>query len=78
MVEPFAKAAFALKPGQMSDPVQSPFGYHLILVTARKPGQTTKFEEVKEEVKEIFCNRLREELVGKLRESAKIVITPVK
>jgi len=78
MVEPFAKAAFALKPGQMSDPVQSPFGYHLILVTGRKPGQPTKFEEVKEEVKEIFCNRLREDLVGKLRESAKIVITPGK
>jgi parvulin-like peptidyl-prolyl isomerase len=78
MVESFAKAAFALKPGQMSDPVQSPFGYHLILVTARKPGQPTKFEEVKDEVREIFCNRLREELVTKLRESAKIAITPVK
>jgi peptidyl-prolyl cis-trans isomerase C len=78
MVEPFAKAAFALKPGQMSDPVQSPFGYHLILVTGRKPGQPTKFEDVKDEVREIFCNRLREELVAKLRESAKIVITLVK
>src|SRR5262245_21550786 len=78
MVEPFAKAAFALKPGQMSDPVQSPFGYHLILVTARKPGQPTQFEQVKEEVREIFCNRLREDLVAKLRQSAKIVITPVK
>jgi len=78
MVEPFAKAAFSLKPGQMSDAVQSPFGYHLILVTARKPGQATKFEDVKEEVREIFCNRLREEMVRKLRESAKIVITPVK
>jgi peptidyl-prolyl cis-trans isomerase C len=78
MVEPFAKAAFALKPGQMSEPVQSPFGYHLILVTARKSGQLTKFDEVKEEVKEIFCNRLREDMVAKLRDSAKIVITPAK
>jgi peptidyl-prolyl cis-trans isomerase C len=73
-VEPFAKAAFALKPFQVSDPVQTPFGYHLILVTARKPGQPTKYEEVRDEVKEVFYSRLRETLVGQLRQSAKITV----
>jgi peptidyl-prolyl cis-trans isomerase C len=78
MVEPFAAAAFAMKPGQISDPVQSPFGLHLILVTARKTGQVTKFDEVREEVREAYCNRLRESLVAQQRKAAKITITSAK
>jgi parvulin-like peptidyl-prolyl isomerase len=78
MVESFAAAAFALKPGEISEPIQTPFGYHLILVTGRKPGAPTKFEEVKEEVREIFCQQLRDGLATQLRGKAQIVITPVK
>src|SRR5262249_55443351 len=37
MVEPFAKAAFALKPYEMSDVVTTQFGHHLILLTDRRP-----------------------------------------
>jgi len=76
MVEPFAKTAFALKPYQMSDVVQTPFGYHLILVTDRKPGRDIKFEDVKDDVKEIFCERLRENLAAQVRAKSKIVINP--
>jgi peptidyl-prolyl cis-trans isomerase C len=76
MVEPFAKAAFALKPFEMSDVVQTKFGYHVILVTGRKAGQPTKFEEVKEAVHEEFCNRLREQCSTALRATAKIQIAP--
>lgn len=77
MVEPFAAAAFALKPGQISDPVATQFGQHLILVVARRTGQVTKFEDVKEEVREAYVNRLREDLVSQLRKAAKISITPM-
>ena len=59
MVEPFAKAAFAMKPFQMSEVVTTQFGYHLILVTGRKAGQPVKFADVKEEVKEVYGTKLR-------------------
>jgi peptidyl-prolyl cis-trans isomerase C len=78
MVEPFARAAFALKPYQMSDVVKTTFGYHLILATDRKPGREVKFEEVKEEVREVYRDRLRETVVAQMRKKAEIKLTPAK
>jgi peptidyl-prolyl cis-trans isomerase C len=75
MVEPFAKTAFSLKPYQLSDVITTQFGYHLILVTDRRPGKEPKFEEVKDDVKEIFLERLREGLCTQLRQTAKIVMS---
>ncbi len=76
MVEPFARAAFAMQPYQMSDVVKTQFGYHLILVTDRRPGKQVAFEEVKEELKEVYCARLRDEMARRLRPTAKITINP--
>ena len=75
MVEPFAKAAFDLKPFQMSDVVATEFGYHLILVTAKKPGTPKKFEEVKEDVKLLYAMKLREAVLAQMKPKAKIDIT---
>jgi len=74
MVEPFAKAAFALKPYEMSDVVTTQFGHHLILALERKPGKDTKFEDVQDDVKEVYASRKREELCKQLRLKAKIVV----
>jgi peptidyl-prolyl cis-trans isomerase C len=76
MVEPFSKAAFALKPMQMSDVVQTQFGVHLILQTDRKPGLDVKFEEIKDDVREEYCDRMREHIVAQVKPRAKIEITP--
>jgi peptidyl-prolyl cis-trans isomerase C len=76
MVASFSEAAFKLQPNQMSEPVRTPFGVHLILVTERRPGKDVKFEEVKEAVKEAYFDRLHESLSGQLRPKAKIAINP--
>ena len=74
MVEPFAKTAFELKPYQMSDVVATEFGYHLILITARKAGTPKKYEEVKEDVKLLYAMKLREAVLGQMKPKAKIEI----
>lgn len=45
MVPPFEKAAFAMKPGETSDIVETEFGYHIIRVTDVKAPATASFEE---------------------------------
>jgi len=80
MVEAFAKVAFSLKPYQMSDVVKTQFGYHLILVTDRKAGRDVKFDDgnIKDDVKEVYCEKLRENVAAQVRAKSTIVITPVK
>jgi len=75
MVEPFAKAAFSLKPYEMSDVVATEFGYHLILVTARKQGTAKKFEEVKGDVQMLYAMRLREAVIAQMKPKAQVTIS---
>jgi peptidyl-prolyl cis-trans isomerase D len=50
MVKPFADAAFGLKKGEVSAPVSSKFGYHVIYLTDIRPGRTLSFEETRDEI----------------------------
>ena len=77
MVEPFAKAAFELKVGEISDVVETQFGYHLIHVTARKEGRVVPVEEARPILEtEMLMEKvtpLRTSHATKLREGAEIV-----
>jgi parvulin-like peptidyl-prolyl isomerase len=74
MYEPFARAAFALKPLQLSEPVATEVGYHLILAVDTKPGKEVKYEQRKAFVQEVFAEQMREQILGHYRAKSKIEI----
>jgi peptidyl-prolyl cis-trans isomerase C len=78
MVPEFDRAAFSLQPGQISEPVKTRYGYHVIKVTERKEGERKPFEQVKEQIRTTLRNqRLQERVDGKfaeLREAANVQI----
>jgi len=70
--ESFARVAFALKPGDVSDVVQTDAGLHLIKVTDRKPGQPSEFAKIKDDVRDFYVEEMRQNLLAQERKSAKI------
>ena len=76
MVPEFANAAFSQKVGDISQPVRTQFGWHVIKVTETKPAGTVPFPEVKDQItgylKSTSQREAVQEVLKKLKESAKI------
>lgn len=72
VVEPFAKTAFALKDGEISAPVQSQFGWHIIQAQSRRDTKMPPLEDVKSDVQRMVADEMLADFFGKLRAGAKI------
>lgn len=70
----FARVAFSLKVGEISNVVKTDFGYHLIKVTERKPGTPSDFNKIKDDVREIYLEDHRIDVLKRLRHSAKLEV----
>jgi parvulin-like peptidyl-prolyl isomerase len=70
----FSKAAFNLKVNEVSDVVETDFGVHLVKCLERTAGTPTKFELVKDEVRDCFSEDWRQQTIAELRAKAKIEI----
>ena len=71
MVKEFEDAAFSLEENQVSDLVQTTYGYHIIKVFEKK-NEVTPFEDVKENIKNELAQNNYLDFVASLKESAKI------
>jgi len=71
MIPAFEKTAFELKIGQVSDIVETQFGYHVIKVTDHKDASVTQFEQAKDDILQILKQTKKAELADKYIESLK-------
>ena len=71
MVKPLEDAAFSMKTNEVSAPVETRFGYHLIKVYDIKPEQTLAYADVKDKI----AQRLKQE---KIEKDAKVYVENLK
>ena len=72
MVPEFANVAFQMYPGQMSNPVRTQFGWHIIKLEDRRNRPVPEFEKVRPQIETFLVRRGQTELISQLREKAKI------
>ncbi len=71
MVGAFERAAFALKPGEVSDIVETPFGFHIIKMAEKQAARTVPIEEVKPQIEQFLQNQQRQQKTQAFIESLK-------
>jgi peptidyl-prolyl cis-trans isomerase C len=72
MVPEFADVAFKLDKGQLSDPVKTQFGWHIIKVEDKRIKPTPTFDQVKGQIENYVAHRAQAQMVENLRKSATI------
>ena len=72
MVPEFSEVAFKMYPGQVSNPVKTQFGWHVIKLEDRRNRPMPEFEKVKDQIATYVARKAQSEFIAQLRESAKI------
>jgi peptidyl-prolyl cis-trans isomerase C len=72
MVPEFSEAAFKLDAGQLSDPVKTQFGWHIIKVEEKRDRPIPEFDKVRDQLENFLARRTQADLINKLRAQAKI------
>ena len=72
MVPEFAEVAFKLDTGNVSEPVKTQFGWHIIKVEDKRSKPVPEFDKVKEQVQTFVMRKAQGEYIAKLRAAAKI------
>ena len=72
MVKEFEEAAFALKKGEVSKPVKSQFGWHIILVDDRRTKPLPTFDEVKSHIVDSMVQQKGQQVSQDLRTKAQL------
>jgi parvulin-like peptidyl-prolyl isomerase len=75
IVEEFAVVAFAMKAGEISEPVKTQFGYHIIKVTEKEDGKDVNYADVSDMVDFVYMQLKTESLLKELHDKAEINIT---
>ena len=73
MVPSFEEAAFAMQPGDLSEPVKTPFGYHVIKVEAK---ESKSFEEVRPELERRMRPEQAQKTLEELQKKTPVVLDP--
>ena len=72
MVKPFSEAAFALEVDEISKPVQTPFGWHIIKIEEKRDRKPPSFEDVKDALMAQLVQQMAAKTVQELYAAAKI------
>lgn len=74
MVPQFSDAAFSMKAGEISQPVKTLFGYHVIKVVDKREGKPVKFDEIKDQIRGDLQNESINDLIAGLKKSNNVKV----